>query len=215
MKKVLIALGIITVLFVATAIILPIVLKEPIKKAVIEEANKNLNAKVNFSDVSLSLFRSFPDLFVGVENLSVIGIGDFEGDTLVYLETLGLDVNIMSAINGSPIINHIRLADGLANVLVLKDGRANYDIVPESTGPQEKPATEPTAFRLEMKKFSIDNVELRYDDREGGTKVSTAALNMTLRGDFTADNTNIDTEVNMTRLSVNSGGIPYLSKAEL
>jgi uncharacterized protein involved in outer membrane biogenesis len=215
MKKALIALGIIVVLLLSAAIVLPIVLKEPIKKAVIEEANKNLNAKVNFSDVSLSLFRSFPDLFVGVENLSIIGTGDFEGDTLVYLETLGLDVNIMSAINGSPIINHIRLADGLANVLVLKDGRANYDIVPESTGPQEKPATEPTAFQLELRKFSIKDLELRYDDRKEGTTVSMDALNMELKGDFTADQTNIDTEVNMTRLSVTSGGIPYLSRAEL
>lgn len=215
MKKVLIALGIIVALLLTAAIVLPIVLKEPIKKAVIEEANKNLLARVGFGDVSLSLFRSFPDLFVGVENLSLIGIGDFEGDTLVYLGTLGLDVNVMSAINGSPIINHIRLADGLVNVKVLKDGRANYDIVPETKGPDEKPATEPTAFQLEMKKFSIDNVELRYDDRKGGTKVTTAALNMTLSGDFTADNTNIDTKVNMSKLSVVSGGIPFLKRAEL
>jgi len=215
MKKALIAFGIIIVLLLAAAIVLPIVLKEPIKKAVIEEANKNLNAKINFSDVSLSLFRSFPDLFVGINDLSVIGVGDFEGDTLVYLKTLGLDVNVMSAINGSPIINHIKLADGLVSATVLKDGRASYDIVPESEGPAEKPATEPVAFQLEMKKFSISNVEIRYDDRKGGTKLTTAALDMTLSGDFTADNTSIDTKVNMKRLTVVSGGIPFLSRTEL
>ncbi|MCF8258420.1 MAG: AsmA family protein [Flavobacteriales bacterium] len=215
MKKALIALGIIIVLFLVAAIILPIVLKEPIKKAVIEEANKNLNAKINFSDVSLSLFRSFPDLFVGINDLSVIGVAEFEGDTLVYLKTLGLDVNVMSAIKGSPVINHIKLADGLVSATVLKDGKASYDIVPESEGPAETPATEPTAFQLEMKKFSIANVEIRYDDREGGTKLTTSALDMTLSGDFTADNTSIDTEVSMKRLTVVSGGIPFLSRAEL
>jgi len=215
MKKALIILGSILVILLAAAIIIPIVLKEPIKKKVLEEANKNLNAKINFSDVSLSLFRSFPNLFVGVENLSVIGVAEFEGDTLVYLKTLGLDVDIMSAINGAPVINHINLSEGLLSATVLKDGKASYDIVPESESTEPAPAAEPTAFQLKLKKFSINDLELRYDDRQGGTKVNTAALNMELSGDFTADNTAIDTEVNMDKLTVVSGGIPYLNRVEL
>ncbi len=215
MKKALIGLGIFFGILLAAAIIIPIVLEEPIKKKVLEEANKNLNAKINFSDVSLSLFRSFPDLFVGVENLSVIGVQEFEGDTLVYLETLGLDVNIMSAINGAPVINHINLANGLVSATVLKGGKASYDIVPSSEDGAEAPAAEPTAFQLKLKKFSIDNVEIRYDDREGGTAINTAALNMELSGDFTADNTSVDTEVTMDKLTLVNGGIPYLSRVEL
>jgi uncharacterized protein involved in outer membrane biogenesis len=215
MKKALIGIGIFFGILLAAAIIIPIVLKEPIKKKVLEEANKNLNAKINFSDVSLSLFRSFPDLFVGVENLSVIGVQEFEGDTLVYLQTLGLDVNIMSAISGAPVINHINLADGLVSATVLKGGKASYDIVPPSEDGAEAPAAEPTAFQLKLKKFSIENVEVRYDDREGGTELTAAALNLELSGDFTADNTSVETEVTMDKLTVVSGGIPYLSRVEL
>jgi len=215
MKKALIGFGIFLGILLAAAIIIPIVLKEPIKKKVLEEANKNLNAKINFSDVSLSLFRSFPDLFVGVENLSVIGVQEFEGDTLVYLQTLGLDVNIMSAISGAPVINHINLADGLVSATVLKGGKASYDIVPPSEDGAEAPAAEPTAFQIKLKKFSIENVEVRYDDREGGTELTAAALNLELSGDFTADNTSVDTEVTMDKLTVVSGGIPYLSRVEL
>jgi len=36
-----------------------------------------------------------------------------------------------------------------------------------------------------------------------------------LSGDFTADNTSVDTEVTMDKLTVVSGGIPYLSRVEL
>ena len=215
MKKALIGIGIFVGILLAAAIIIPIVLKEPIKKKVLEEANKNLNAKINFSDVSLSLFRSFPDLFVGVENLSVIGVQEFEGDTLVYLQTLGLDVNIMSAISGAPVINHINLANGLVSATVLKGGKASYDIVPPSEDGAEAPAAEPTALQIKLKKFSIENVEVRYDDREGGTELTAAALNLELSGDFTADNTSVDTEVTMDKLTVVSGGIPYLSRVEL
>ncbi len=90
MKKLLIAFGILLVLFIAAIIIIPIILKEPITKAVKEEANKNLNATIDFKDVSISLLRSFPDLYVGIEELSITGKDKFEGSTLVYLKTLVL-----------------------------------------------------------------------------------------------------------------------------
>ena len=142
MKKLFIVLGILLVLLIGAAVIIPIVLKEPITKAVKQEANANLNATIDFKDVSISLLRSFPDLYVGVEELSVTGKGDFEGRTLVYLNTLVLDVNLMSAFSGKPIINEIALTGGLANAIVLENGKANYDIVPEAEGSATEEATE-------------------------------------------------------------------------
>ena len=132
MKKLLIVFGILIVLLIAAILIVPIVLKEPITKAVKEQANANLNATIDFKDVDISLLWSFPDLYVGVGELSITGKDEFEGRTLLYLKTLALDVDLMSAFNGSPVINQITLADGLAYVIVLENGKANYDIVPES-----------------------------------------------------------------------------------
>lgn len=216
MKKALIAFGILIVLLVAAIIIVPIVLKEPITKAVKEEANKNLNATIDFKDVDISLLWSFPDLYVGIGELSITGKDEFEGRTLLYLKTLALDVDLMSAFNGAPVINQITLADGLANVIVLENGKANYDIVPESEGPEEAPSEEPAgAFSIKLKQFDIKGLEVMYTDQQGGMEFKTTKLDMSLSGDFGADRTTLKTELTTENTKLVSGGVSYLNGAEL
>ena len=220
MKKLLYVFGFLILLLVAAAIIVPIVLKEPITKAVKKEANANLNAVIDFTDVNISLIRSFPDLYVGVEGLSVVGKDEFEGSTLLSLGALVLDVDLMSAFSGKPVINEIALTNGLANVLVLKNGKANYDIVPESEeAPAEEPAeaapSEDGAFAIQLKRFRIDGLEVMYNDLEGGMSFSTSNIDMTLGGDFSADRTSIITNILLEQVVLKTGGVSYLNGVEL
>jgi hypothetical protein len=63
-KKILIGLGIVLVLVVAAAIILPVVFKDDIKKAIDEEIAKSVNADVIFDvdNFSLTMFSNFPNI---------------------------------------------------------------------------------------------------------------------------------------------------------
>ncbi|MBL4586084.1 MAG: hypothetical protein JKX84_03370, partial [Flavobacteriales bacterium] len=79
MKKLFYFFAFLLILLVAASIIVPIVLKEPITKAVKEQANANLNTTIDFKEVDISLLWSFPDLYVGITELSVKGKDDFEG----------------------------------------------------------------------------------------------------------------------------------------
>ncbi|MCB9205175.1 MAG: AsmA family protein [Flavobacteriales bacterium] len=218
MKKLLIVLGVIVVLLVAAIIIVPLVVMEPITKAVKEEANKNLNATVDFKDVDVSLIWSFPDIYVGINELSITGRDKFEGRTLLYLKTLALDVNLLSAFTGSPVINQVTLADGLANVIVLEDGSANYDIVPESEElGEEAPATEEgtSSLVIKLKEFKIQDLEVMYTDKKGGMLFSTSELDVTLGGDFEADRTTFKTNIFTENTKLTMGGISYLNGVEL
>ncbi|MGB1318689.1 MAG: AsmA family protein, partial [Flavobacteriales bacterium] len=220
MKKLLYVLGFLILLIVAAAIIVPIVLKEPITKAVKKEANANLNAIVDFTDVNISLLRSFPDLYVGVEGLSVTGKDDFEGRTLVTLGALVLDVDLMSAFGGKPIINEIALTNGLANIIVLENGKANYDIVPESEEAYTEESAEPAAseegaFAIQLKRFRVDGLEVMYNDLEGGMSFSTSNIEMTLGGDFSADRTSLNTNLLLETVKLKTGGVSYLNGVEL
>ncbi|HAP70175.1 MAG TPA: hypothetical protein DCR04_10710, partial [Flavobacteriales bacterium] len=219
MKKLLYVFGFLVLLFVAAAVIIPIVLKEPITTAVKEEANANLNATIDFKDVSISLLRSFPDLYVGVEELSVTGKDEFEGRTLVYLKTLVLDVDLMSAFSGKPVINEIALTGGLANVIVLENGKANYDIVPESedAAAEKAPAESSSdgAFAIQLKRFVIDGLEVMYTDKQGGMAFSTSRIDMTLGGDFSAERTALETNILLETVKLSTGGVSYLNGVEL
>lgn len=204
-------------LLVGAAIVIPIVLKEPITKAVKEEVNAQLNANIDFEDVTISLIRSFPDLYVGVDELSITGQGEFEGFTLLYLHTLVLDVDLMTAFSGSPTINEIGLSEGLVNVIVLHDGQNNYEIFPESEEETDTTSTasESGAFGVSLKHFYIDKVAVMYTDNQGHLEFKTGELNMDLSGDFAADRTNFQTDLNLREVLLNSDGTNYLNHVEL
>ncbi|MFN9326655.1 MAG: hypothetical protein ACK6A5_14865, partial [Flavobacteriales bacterium] len=61
-KRILLSLGILIVLVLAAAIILPIVFKDKIEAAVKNEVNKNLNAVVDWGEWDITILKSFPDL---------------------------------------------------------------------------------------------------------------------------------------------------------
>src|SRR4051812_31353096 len=82
--------GISLAILILLLILLPIIFKGRIIAIVKEQANKNLNAKVNFGDFDVSLITSFPDFRFKMDKLSVIGINEFKDDTLAYIGHLKL-----------------------------------------------------------------------------------------------------------------------------
>ena len=82
-KKILKWSGISLVVLLGIGIAIPFLFKDKILAVVKKEVNKGINAKIEFSDVSLSLFRHFPKFSVRLENLKVTGIGNFEGIELL------------------------------------------------------------------------------------------------------------------------------------
>src|SRR6266571_2404747 len=103
MKKFLKWAGISLLILIVLLIALPFMFKGKLIQLAKDETNKNLNAKVDFGEFNLSIFSSFPDFRFSINNVSVVGIGDFENDTLAYLKKLQLDVNLMSVISGDQI----------------------------------------------------------------------------------------------------------------
>lgn len=217
MKKVTYLLVGLLVIIALAVVVVPIVLEEPIKKAVKEESNKNLNATLNFSDVELSLIWSFPDLYVGIENLTIVNAAPFEGDTLVYLETLVLDVDLMSAFDGKPNINDIVMENGLISTTILEDGTASYDILPsDSETTSDSTAQEAGGgFGISIDHFGIEDVRITYNDQQGGMSFSTPELEMDLSGDLAADRTMVNTVINMSNATLVKGGIAFLNHANV
>ena len=88
LKKILKISGIILLVLIIAALALPMIFKDKITNIAKTEINKNLNATVDFKDVNLSLFRHFPRLAVGLEDLKVTGQDDFAKDTLIAAERI-------------------------------------------------------------------------------------------------------------------------------
>ena len=215
MKKTVKISAIVLVVLLLAIIVLPFVFKGRIIEAVKTEANKSLNARLNFEGVSLSLIRSFPDFSVRMKQLSLVGIGDFEMDTLAHIPKLQLTLNLMSVFSGDQYeIKSVRMDDPAFKFKVLADGRYNWDIVKASTDTVTVAAEETeTPFRAALRSLLIKNGTIIYDDASLNTLVVARQVNHELSGDLTADYTDLITETSIGELTADYEGIRYLNKA--
>lgn len=217
-KRSLLTISILLILIIGALFAIPFLFKDELLATIRQQANENLNAELDFSDASLSLFRSFPDLTVTLNDLKVTNLEPFTGITLLDVGAFSATVDIMSVIRGNqPIqVQSIGLVNPRIHVIVLPDGTTNYDITkptPETTPQAEEEASGEIAIKL--KRFSIQNGEVIYDDREGEMFAEILGLNHESRGDLTLDVYDLATQTTMESLSYEMDGIGYLDKAKI
>ncbi len=212
MKKVFLSLAVVVVLFIGALIALPYFFKDEIIAQVKQAANESLTAKLDFQDVSLSVFRHFPKLAIGLDGLTITGLGVFEGIPLIDCKRLDVAVDLWSAVFGSEIIvKGVYLDKPKIRVYVLPDGTANYDIAKSSETTPETAATSSTPIRLE--KYAIRDGEIHYDDRSLPLRADLWGIDHEGSGEFTADIYDLVTQTSIRQLSVRYGGVQYLSRA--
>ncbi len=213
MKKVFLGIAVVLVFFVGALFALPFLLKDQIIAKVKAAANENLTAKLDFQDISLSFFRHFPKLAIGLDGLEITGTGPFEGIRLIECERLDVAVDLWSAIFGDEIVvKGFYLNSPKIQVYVLPDGTANYDITKPSDEQPEATTSASTPIRLE--KYAIRNGEIHYDDRSLLMRADLWGLNHEGSGQLTADIYDLITETEIEKLSVRYDGVQYLSKAK-
>ena len=211
MKKFLKIGGISLLLIFVILLALPFLFKGKIIQSIKEETNKNINAKVNFSDdIGLSLIKSFPKLQLDINQLSIVGVDTFRNDTLAYLPKLSITMNLMSVIKGEKIeINRIYLQEPMLNILVLENGKANYDIAKADSSAADTSASN---FKMALDEFEITNGNLVYEDKSLTFYTSLKHFNHSLKGDFTSDRFLLETKTQAQEFTLGYGGMNYIYK---
>jgi len=208
--------GISLLLIIILLIAAPFIFKDKIIAIVKEQANNNLNAKVDFGEFDLTLFSSFPDFRFKINNVSVIGVNEFKDDTLAFITNLSTDINLKSVISGGPYgINSIVIDKARILGKVLKDGKANWDIAKpstDSTGAPTPESAEPTKFAMKLKEFKIKEAYIVYDDQQGDMYAKLENFNYDLNGDFTQDNFVLNNLLDIAKTTFKMSGVAYLNE---
>ena len=208
-------IGIILFVLIILIIATPFLFKKQIVQFVKDTANKELNAKVNFGDFDLSLFRSFPNFSLSVDNISIANVGEFEGDTLLAAKNLSVGLNLMSVIKGDKYeINEISLNQPCIQAIVLKNGKANWDITKPSADTTKEIPSDSKPFKMGLKKFEIKEGYILYDDASLGFKTELIGMNHDLKGDFSEDVFDIETLLEVAKMNMVYGGVTYMNKVK-
>ena len=214
MKKFFKVLLIIIVVLLGFAFAAPYLFKGKIISFVKTEINQHLNARVNFSDVDVSLFTHFPKLSVGIDSLQVIGIGAFESDTLFSANNISTTVDIMSVVTGNQTkIYSIDLESPRIHAIVNKDGSANWNIVKDTTtSPADTAKAKP--FKLQLKKYAIHNAYVSYVDKQSNMNSEIVNLNHEGSGDFSTDSFTLKTGTTVDQITFILNDVPFLVKVK-
>lgn len=213
LKKVLIIAGIILALFITAALALPFIFKDKITAIAKETINNKLNAKVDFKEVDISLFRHFPRMAVALEDLQIIGTGEFAADTLIAAKSIDVALNLMSVINGKEMdIYSISVNEPRIHAIVNKDGKANWDIVKPETAQIDTAKSEPLSLKLKF--YEINEAYLVYVDKQSNMNAEVFNLNHSGSGDFMNDIFTLNTQTHADAVNFNYNNIPYLLRAK-
>lgn len=165
MKKFLKITGITLLILVVALLTLPFLFQSEIKDLVKKFINQNLNAHVEFSDVNLSLFRSFPQAHVNISDLVITNFEPFKDETFLTAKDISFTLSVRelfkNADDGPITVNSIRVNEALVTLRSDAFGNVNYDI----TKPDDsKSPSEDASFGFDIDDYSIKNSALTYID---------------------------------------------------
>lgn len=219
MKKILKITGVVVASIVVLLLVAPFAFRGKIESVIKSEGNKMLNAQFDFRKLDVSLLRNFPQASVSLHDFWLKGVDVFENDTLVSAGELTAAVNLAALISGEYEISKVTIDDTRLHAIVLEDGRVNWDVMkPSDTAEAEQTTTsgEPSSpFSVSLKRLTVDNLSVVYDDRAGGMYASVEGLDATCSGDLGSDNTTIRLKAEAPEVGVRMGGVPFLSRAEV
>jgi len=216
MKKGLIITGTVLGLLIIIMIAIPFVFKGTIFQKAKVMANEAVNAKVDFSDVELSLFRSFPQLDVQLKNLSVTGTNEFENIRLLTVDALSTSVNLSSLWKSDGVsISSIKLDRPIINLVVNKAGKSNWDIAKETAGQKTESGKKNTEIDLE--KIEIRNASFAFNDEANPMFFALRNGNFDISGALKGSNSKLDISGKADSISFEYGSSHFVSnlKAEL
>ncbi len=216
MKKAFKIIGFILLALIVLLVTAPFIFEAQLKDMVKETINKNVNAKVEFSDLDLTLFRSFPQATLVLSDISIINKAPFEGDTLATSEELLLEMSIKELFKGSDQpkkIDELLLNNAYVNIMVDSLGNNNYDIaIIDSTSTDSDSLSSP--FQLDLKHYEINRSKIKYVDMKNKMSLVLENLDHEGTGDFSLAQSQLDTKTN-SLITLDYGGTNYLNKNKL
>lgn len=214
-KKIIIGIVTFLVVIIGALAAIPFFFKDQIKAKIQQTINENLNAKVSFADADLSLFKSFPQANVAIEKFVIINKAPFEGDTLVAFDELNLQMSITELFKGEgePMsLEAINVKNGLANILINKDGIGNYDIAIEKDTPEPTKASKP--FSMNIQKYALENFRFSYADEGSKIKMVIDSLNHEGTGNFGTQKLDLTTK-STAKISLAMDKMTYMKNVGL
>ncbi len=114
-------------------------------------------------------------------------------------------------------VKRIHINEPFVNGIILENGKANWDIVPESSDAEfdtDSAATDITT-KISLSLFSIKKARIYYTDHSSNLSATLDDFNFNLTGDFSKDFSTLVIDSRTERVNLHMGGVRYLKNVVL
>ncbi|NJX16727.1 AsmA family protein [Tamlana crocina] len=196
MKKALKIIGITFLIIITLLLVVPFAFQGKIKDMVKQLVNQNLNAQVEFSDLSLSFLRSFPQAHVGVSDLTITNFEPFKNETLATAKNIAFTMSVKELFkkpsDGPIVVKSITIDEALLTLKTDKFGNVNYDIVKENENASN--AESNSSFAFDVEDYAINQSAFTYIDEASKMQIDVTELYHSGHGTFSAETSELDTK---------------------
>lgn len=212
----------VVVLLVGALLIIPVFFKSDILRLIERQSAKYIKSQLTIGDVSLSMFKRFPNLNVIVSDVMISSSLEGKLDTLVYMPRFDASVNLKSLVSGDEIlVNRILIDGGHIGLKVDAEGKANWDILISSDSEPEQ-TTEAAAEEAEKadRPITFNDIQLRqlavkYQDIPLGVEASIESTNLNVQGNFSEGNTRLDVGLKLQHTTFSYENTVWLNRMDL
>ena len=210
MRKALKIIGITLLIIIVLLVAIPFAFQGQIKDIVKRFINENLNAKVEFNDVSLSFFRSFPQAHVNVKDLVITNFEPFKDETFATAKDISFTMSVKELLKKASedpiVVNAININEALLTLKTDKYGNNNYDITKE----KENASASDNSFAFNIEDYQIKNSAFTYIDEGSNNLIHVTELNHEGHGTFSAETSELNTQ-SEANVSITLDSTNYLS----
>jgi hypothetical protein len=138
--------------------------KEKILALVTTDLNKNIDGKLNVGGFDISFIKSFPNLSVTLENVS---LQDKQWarhhQTLLVAKKFDVAVDVSALLRGTISVNHIDINDAAIDLYTDSTGYSNSSVFKNKSS--KKDTANSGSSSAQVGRFSLSNVVFTVDDR--------------------------------------------------
>ena len=162
LKKILYIALFILMLFASALITGVVFFEDEIKNKVLENIKESVTTSFHFSKSKLDLKNNFPSAAVKIDDLFIASTNN---DTLIYAESIFVDLNLLDIINTNVKIKNITVLNAVSNLQIGKE--KNYQVIRKTKGSKS----------IDIQKIIVKKSKINFIDQKQNLNINSTIQN--------------------------------------
>lgn len=181
--------GLITLL-----VVLGYVFEDKIHLMAIRELEKAINAEIEVSETDVSFLRSWPQVRVSLKDVTLNPRGSQSLENVMAVKSAEFKIGFWSIFTDNFKVHGVRLVAPDVRMIRDKKGKWNYGEMFQSPSDTNDTPSEGPDPVFELYSVRIDDGRFQYADLGDGSDVTIDSIQLGMKGDFSADRSDIETK---------------------